>query len=158
MARDRRDDKTMNLLDWEPPKVVVKVDDGVAGHGDLANQIARTISHALRECKKERKEVVELMSAYLGRNVSRDMLDKWSSEASDNHRIPLDAFIALVEATNVSDLLGFAPNLFGYAVIEERYRKIIELHEIEEHERKVALHRDQLKIKKASLLEQMRGE
>ena len=151
MPRDRRDNLTLDLLEWQPPKVAVEIEQGVAGCGDLANQIARTISHALRETELDRDEVADKMSAYLGRKISRDILDKWSSEASENNRIQFDAFIALIDATGATDLLGFAPEKFGFSVVSNHYRKVIEYHEIEEHEREVALHNDQNRVRKAKL-------
>lgn len=158
MVRDRRDDKTMSLLDWQPPEVAVKVADHIAGQGDLANRIAKSVSHALRECELDRDRIALEMSRYLGRKVSHDVLDKWSSEASEANRIPFDAMIALIDVTGCTDLLGFAPEIFGFVVVENRYRKIIELYEIERHERQVKLHEDQLRIRKAGLLEQMGGD
>ena len=158
MPKDRRDDKTMDLLGWKPPKVAVEVEQNVAGCGDLANQIARTIAHALRETNLSRDEISEKMTAYLGRNLSRDILDKWTSEASEANRIPFDAFIALIDATGVTDLLGFAPEKFGFAVVPDRYRRVIELHEVKEHKRKIGLHADQLELREATLIEQMRRD
>lgn len=140
MVRDRRDDLTA-FLAWEPPQVAVGYAPDVAGRGDLDNQISRLVGRALRDAKDEgignRAEIARRMSAHLGRTISEDLLNKWSSEASGN-RIPLDAFIALVEATNCSDLLGFVPKRFGYAVVPEKYADIIEIHLIEEHERDMA--------------------
>ena len=158
MPKDRRDDKTMDLLNWTPPKVTVEIEQNVAGCGDLANQIARTVAHALRETKLSRNEISGKMTTYLGRNVSREILDKWTSEASEANRIPFDAFIALVDATGATDLLGFAPEKFGFAVVPDKYRNIIELHEVKEHKRKVKLHTDQLSAHEAALLEQMRRD
>lgn len=72
------------------------------------------------------------MADYLGRSVSAAMLDKWSSEASGEHRIPLDAFVALVHATGVKALLGFVPGEFAFAVIEDEYAELIEAQLIDE--------------------------
>lgn len=144
----KRDSLTADLFAWEPPQVAAGYSDDVAGRGTLDSRIARLVGRALRGAKDNdtgRKQIAQAMSAYLGRAVSGSILDKWASEASTEHRIPLDAFIALVHATGETDLLGFLPSLFGYAVVPEKYREIVELHLIEEHEaeitaRKQALH------------------
>ena len=144
----RRDPLTGDLFTWEPPQVAVGYSEDVVGRGALDNQIARLIGRALRDTRDEgkgsRADVARTISAELNRPVSEAMLNKWSAEASGEHRIPLDAFIALIKATDANALLGFIPSLFGFVVVPERYADIIELHLIDEHEhdivaRKVAL-------------------
>jgi len=138
----KRDPLTGDLFSWEPPKVTAGYSDDVAGRGELGNQISRLVGRALRDAcddsRVSRDDIARRMSAHLGRSVSKEMLNKWSSEAAVEHRIPLDAFAALVEATGQTDLLGFLPRLFGFAVVPDRYADIIELHLIDEHEREIA--------------------
>jgi hypothetical protein len=138
----RRDTRTLDLLAWEPASVVAAYADDVAGKGALDNRIARLVSRALRDAKDDhglsRDQVAELMSGYLQREISAAQLNHWASEANDDRRIPLDAFAALIHATGADQLLGFLPNLFGFVAVPARYADLIELHEIEEHERQVA--------------------
>ena len=129
MAR-YRDPLTKDLFDWQPPQVAVGYSDDVTGRGRLDNKIARLISQALRDARDDgqtRLQVARGMSDYLGRTISEAMLNKWSSEGSEDHRIPLDAFIALVHATGARDLLGFAPGEFGLTVIASEYAEMIRL-------------------------------
>jgi len=151
----RRDILTADLFDWEPPKVAVGYAPDVAGRGDLDSQISRLVGRALRDCRDDgngsRADVARRMSAYLDRTVSEGILNKWSSESSDEHRIPLDAFIALIDATQADDLLGFIAAKFGFAVVPEKYADIIELSLIEDHEREIA-------AKKAALLARSRAK
>lgn len=149
MARGR-DTITSDLFTWEPPKVELGFADDVVGRGDLENKIARLISRALRDAKdsgKSRADTAERMSKELGRRVTEDTLNKWASEASDAHRIPLDAFISLIKATGVDDLLGFIPAMFGFAVVPQHYTELIEMHLIEEHEQELAAHKAKLQAK-----------
>lgn len=135
MARVR-DTLTKDLFSWEPPQVAVGYSAEVTGRGALDNRIARLISHALRDAREDgltRAEIAKRMSNWLGRQISEAMLNKWSSEGSGEHRIPLDAFIALVQATGNKDLLGFAPSEFGLTVIETEYAELIEAHLLDEH-------------------------
>lgn len=132
----RRDPLTKDLFNWQPPQVAVGYGAEIAGRGRLGNKIARLISHALRDTRDARKlsrgDVAGRMSDYLGRTISEAMLDKWSSEGAEDHRIPLDAFMALVDATGAQGLLGFVPGEFGLVVIEQEYAELIRLHLIRE--------------------------
>ena len=140
MAR-HRDPLTKDLFAWEPPQVAVGYSDDVMGRGPLDNRITRLIGQALRDARDNgmaRARVSQRMTEYLRRPISEAMLNKWSSEGSEDHRIPLDAFIALVEATGARELLGFAPGEFGMTVIESEYAELIRLHLIREKMQEMA--------------------
>lgn len=135
MARRHRDPLTKDLFDWQPPKVAIGYSAEVIGRGRLDSKICRIISHALRDARDDgmsRAQVAREMSDFLQRQISEAMLNKWSSESSEDHRIPLDAFVALVAATGAKDLLGFVPGEFDLTVIEHEYAEIIEDRLIEE--------------------------
>ena len=146
-----RDALTGDLFSWAPPEVAVGYASDVAGKGPLENRIARLLSRALRDARDEkgltRIDIAARLSAELGRPVSADMLDKWTSEASGQHRIPLDAFIALIRVTGALDVLGFIPDLFGFAVVDRKYAGIIELQMLEEHESEIAAYKARLTAK-----------
>lgn len=135
MAR-YRDPLTKDLFDWQPPKVAVGYSSDVIGRGALDSKIARIIGQALRDARDDgmsRKEAAQGMSQFLGRPVSETMLNKWSSEGSEDHRIPLDAFVALVRVTGARELLGFVPGEFGLTVIENEYAELIEERLLDDH-------------------------
>lgn len=137
-----------------PPQVAVGYPDDVAGHGELPNQIARLVSRALRDARRDRElsraDIAQRVSRELGRKVSEGTLEAWASEADVTHRIPLDAFVALIRATGAKDLLGFVPSLFGFVVVPKPFMAVINLHLLEEFERELAEH-------KARLLADLKG-
>ncbi len=136
MSRRYRDPLTKDLFEWQRPQVAVGYSDDVTGRGRLDNKIARLIGQALRDARddgKSRAQVARSMSEFLGRTISEAMLNKWSSEGSEDHRIPLDAFMALVHATEVRALLGFVPGEFGLTVIENEYAEMITDQLLDEH-------------------------
>ncbi|MAA97793.1 MAG: hypothetical protein CMN87_15470 [Stappia sp.] len=146
----RRDPLTQDLFAWEPPQVAVTLGDEGKGRGALDNQISRMVSRALRDAREDgssRAEIARQISATVGRTVSEATLDKWASEAAEEHRIPLDAFLALVEVTGCTGLLGALTERFGLVVVDARYADLIELHLIEEHERDVAARKASLEAK-----------
>lgn len=145
-----RDPHAKNLTVWEPEAVTVGYGDDVAGRGALGNRIARLLSRALRDAKDaglSRADIAQRMSEFLGRPVQVTSLDKWASEAAEEHRIPLEAFVALIHATEQYDLLGFPPSLFGFAVVPGRYVDLIELQMLQDHEAEVAARKSALQAK-----------
>ena len=151
MAR-HRDPLTKDLFAWEPPQVAVGYGAEVMGRGALDNKIARLVSRALTDAREvrgiQRGTVAKSMSDYLGRPVSPDMLNKWSSEAAEGHRLPLDAFIALIEATKSIELTGFVPGEFGLTVIEDEYAELIEDQLLAEHQEEIRARREVLRAKR----------
>lgn len=139
MAR-RPDPYTKDLFSWEPEPVRVAYSHEVKGRGPLDSQISRVIAQALRDAKDanvSRAQIATRMSEYLGRSISEDSLNKWASEAADDRRIQLDAFIALAHASDSSELIGFIAGLFGLAVVPDRFVELIEMHQLAEHKRDV---------------------
>lgn len=153
MAR-YRDPLTKDLFAWEPPQVAVGYSAEVIGRGALENRIARLIGHALRDARDDRgltrAQIAKSIGEFVGRPVSAAMLDKWSSEASDDHRIPMDAFMGLVHATGAMALLGFMPGEFGLTVIEDEYADLIEDQLLAEHEEDVRARRKALQTRRRS--------
>ena len=148
-----RDPSVPLLKTWETEPVAIGYGEDVAGRGPLGNRIARVVSQALRDAKDAdlpRAEVARRMAEHLGRPVPATTIDKWASEAAEDHRIPLDCFVALIKATGQHALLGFLPGLFGYAVVPARYIDLIELTQLEEQERELA-------ARKAALTAKVRG-
>lgn len=130
-----------------PDRVAVGYPDDVAGQGELPNRIARLVSRALRDAKDRglgRSDVALRMTRELGRKVTESILEGWASEADVAHRIPFDAFVALVTVTGAVDLLGFMPGLSGFVVVPRKYMAVIELQLLEEFERELAEHKAKL--------------
>tara|TARA_R110002020_G_scaffold15555_37_gene55465 strand:- start:3736 stop:4194 length:459 start_codon:yes stop_codon:yes gene_type:complete len=136
MARARGDTRTLDLLDWQPPKVAVGFEDEIRA-ASLDAKIAKALARAIRESGKTRPAIAKDMSLQLGRPVSVSTIDAYTSEAKEGHRIPLDRFIALIHATGSVDLLGWLAEEFGYVVVPAQYRDLIELHFIRERRREI---------------------
>ncbi|MEX0366691.1 MAG: hypothetical protein AB3N22_11520 [Ruegeria sp.] len=134
-----RDPNTLDMFtDWQPPQVAVSLPPEVTTGGNLASQIARAVSRALKASDLSREQIAGAMSDYLGEEISKNMLDAYASEARESHRITLERFVALIHVTEQHGLLGFVAEHFGLIVVPERYSDLIELHFIEEQERALA--------------------
>lgn len=126
MARQRHDNKTLDLLGWQPPAPVKRFAEEKVRAATLRGAIAKAVSVALKECGKDRDQVAQEMTDYLGEEVKRTILDAYASEAREDHVINLPRFIALMHATGDQRLLQVIAELFGLAVIPQRYLPAIE--------------------------------
>lgn len=136
MVRARGDSLTGDLLSWEPPKVAAGFEPGAVRGSRIANQISQVVRLALDG--HDRTEIAARMSEELGYPISRATIDSYASEGAEAHKITLERFIALVEATACTDALAFVAGRFDHVVVPERYAAIVEYHLLEEHEQDVA--------------------
>ncbi|MBA5778111.1 hypothetical protein H2509_13360, partial [Stappia sp. F7233] len=133
----RGDNLTGDLLSWEPPKVAAGFEAGAIRGSRLSSQISQAVALALKSSPMSRAEIAAAMSAELGYQVSENMLANYASEGAEAHRITLERFIALIDVTGCTDLLGFVAERFGKVVIDTKYQALINVHLAEEAEAKI---------------------
>lgn len=126
MARQRGDDRTLDLLAWEPPEVVKRFEADQVRAASLRAQISKGVALALKDCGKSRDEVAAEMTDYLGEPTGKNMLDAYASEAREEHVINLVRFMGLVHATGDVRLLQMLAAPFGMAVIPNRYLSAVD--------------------------------
>jgi hypothetical protein len=88
--------------------------------GDLAGlerMMSAAVARMLKEDPRSREEVAGRMSALLGEEISRWMLDAYASEAREAHHISAARFLALVAATDRFDVLDSAAIRIGARVL-----------------------------------------
>jgi hypothetical protein len=120
---------------WRAPQIAADFREPIRG-GSLSSQIARAVGRALKG--RDREAIAQRMSGFLGERISKSILDAYASEARSQHRISAERFIALIAATECFELIGFIAGMFDHAVVPNKYAAIIELHQIEQHERELA--------------------
>lgn len=136
MSRRRRCSNTDDLLSWTPPQPVKSFPADRVRAASLAATIARGVSEALKRAGRDRDQVAKSMAEYLGESVSPNMLDKYASEAAEEHVINVVRFMALVHATKSRELIQMLAEPFGWAVVEQRHLDAIQLAAaLEERER-----------------------
>lgn len=121
MSRRTPDTETLDLLSWEPPSVVRAYSPDRVKSASLRAKIARGVAETLKNYGKPRAEVASAMAAYLGEDVSENMLNAYASEAREEHTIPYLRLLALVQVTGDVRLLSLGGEISGHAVIEERF-------------------------------------
>ncbi len=126
-GRDRNDHNTGDLLSWEPPEVVKRYDERRIKTATMRARIAHAVSETLTDSDKSREIIAEEMGAFLGGEVSKNMLDAYASEAREDHTISFVRLLALIHVTNDVRPLQVGAEMFGHLVVDDKFMKFIEL-------------------------------
>jgi hypothetical protein len=129
-----------DLLSWAPPEPVVRFADERVRASTLAGRISRAVAEALKDASAggvDRGEVAQRMTAYLGEDVSLNMVNAYASQAREDHVITLPRFLALLHATQDRRLLELLVEPFGWAVIERKFLPLIDLAAVQERQKKL---------------------
>lgn len=96
--RHGKDDRTLDIFTVPQPVL------SVPGSGNYAAQISELVGEILKGSEHDRYEVAARMSRLSGDDVSKHMLDAWSSPARTDHNLPLYR-AALLEEVCASHVL-----------------------------------------------------
>lgn len=96
--RHGKDDRTLDIFTVPQPVL------SVPGSGNYAAQISELVGEILKGSEHDRYEVAARMSRLSGDDVSKHMLDAWSSPARTDHNLPFYR-AALLEEVCASHLL-----------------------------------------------------
>ncbi|UEQ03198.1 hypothetical protein LMS44_18210 [Halomonas profundus] len=77
-----KDTQTLDIFEVPVPVVPAP------GSGNYAAQVSELVGLVLKDCPVDRYEVAAQMSRFSGDDVSKHMLDAWSSPARSDHNIP----------------------------------------------------------------------
>ena len=135
--RDPRDDRTLDLLAWEPDPLVKRFDDDRVRSPSLAQRIALGVAETLRASPLSRDEIAAAASDWLGETISKAMLDAYASQARADHNISLLRAIAIMQVTGDRRLLQMAAELFGLTVIEKRYLPWVDVGRLADKKQKI---------------------
>ncbi len=122
-----RDRATLDLFEWEPPKLVRRFEEVRVRAATLRQKISLAVSETMKEAEASREDIAARMSAWLGEDTSKPILDAYASQAREEHTISLLRVLALIEATGDLRILQMAAEMFGHSVIENRYLPWIEV-------------------------------
>lgn len=133
MEKRRRSDMlTLDLFD-APPSPAME-----PGSLDSNAKIAAAMAEAIRCCGHDRLEVAARMSRLTGYEVTRTMLDAYTSEAHAQHNISLARAIAFDAATDGYALLNLYARARGCAVLVGQDALLAELGRVEQERGQLA--------------------
>lgn len=119
--------RTGDLLSWrEPASVAQAFSPEQIRAASLRTSLCRAVALAIKESGKDRESIAREISAYLGEEVSRHMLDAYASEAREDHVINVIRFWGLLHAVQDMRLLQMIAKPLGWAVIPERFMGAVE--------------------------------
>ena len=102
------------------------------GAWNFRREIAAVMGEAIKACTKDRYQIAADMSRLLGREVSVNTLDKYTSEASEDHIPNLETSIAFDAATEQTALASLFASKLGCRVLPGKDSLLAELGRIEQ--------------------------
>lgn len=90
---------------------------GSAALAGIEQRICRTVGMILNSDPRPREILAAEMSLLLEDEISRAMLDAYSSPARADHKVPMSRFLALIAVTKRHDLLDPLMREIGAAVL-----------------------------------------
>lgn len=138
MARKPRDARTPDLFDWRPTEPLVATYSPALVRGaSLRARISRAVSVTLQDAERGRDEIASAMSAWLGEDCSRHMLDAYASEAREDHTISYLRLLALAQVTGDVRPLQLGAELSGHVVVDGKALPWIEVGQLAELRRRI---------------------
>lgn|SRR3990167_2537566 len=123
--RHGKDDRTLDI--FEVPQPVL----ATPGCGNYAVQVSELVGEILKGSELDRYEIAAQMSRLSGDDVSKHMLDAWSSPARTEHNLPLYRAALLEEVCASHVLTNWLVNLRGGRVAYGREALDAELGRLE---------------------------
>ncbi len=142
MSKKFKDTQTLDLFDQVYP---VRRPPVISHTVDLSGKIKRLVSLILKENPKSREQIAaEMAEAMNCPSFSKAMLDNYSSEANEQHQIPLYRFIVLVRVADAAwawdELLkdeGFTVLFGDEALLAERGRVAQQIEELKKYQKEL---------------------
>lgn len=142
MSKKFKDTQTLDLFDQVYP---VRRPPVISHTVDLSGKIKRLVSLILKESPKSREQIAaEMAEAMNCPSFSKAMLDNYSSEANEQHQIPLYRFIVLVRVADAAwawdELLkdeGFTVLFGDEALLAERGRVAQQIEELKKYQKEL---------------------
>lgn len=103
----------------------------------LREGLAEALAHAKETFGRDRYAVATEMSRLMGRDVTKNMLDRYTAPSADEWRFPLEALPALVAATGDARLVTIIAEACGYKAMPGEATAVAELVTLEIQNREI---------------------
>ncbi len=109
-------------------------------------ETAHVMGDAIRACGKDRYQIAAEMSRLLGREITANSLDKYTSEAAEGHHPSLEVAMAFDQVTGQMALIAMYAAKVGAKVLPGKDSLLAELGRLEQQ--KMELSRQERAIKR----------
>lgn len=129
-----KDPATLDLFTVPQPVVPTP------GGGNYGGQVSELVGNVLKHAGMDRYEVAAQMSRLSGDDISKHMLDAWSSPARADHNIPLYRVPLLEEVCHSHDFTDWMVHLrggrvaYGREALDAQYGKLQRMRDKIQHD------------------------
>lgn len=123
----RRDPNTLDLyMDYEPEAVVDRFDAADTQAWTRAGKLSKAVALALSNAPISREEVAAAMTQFMGgERVSKQLLDKYASQAAEEHSISALRLAALIAVTGDVRPLNTLLEELNLIVVPRKYEALL---------------------------------
>lgn len=126
MARDKKDDRTIDIYrDFKPEPVVERFDEDQIRAWSLAGRISKAVAATMDGAEKSRAEIARAMSEFLKEDCSKGMLDQYAAQGKEQHTISAIRLAALVVVTGDARALNTLLEEAGLIAVPKRYEALL---------------------------------
>lgn len=122
----QRDTQTLDLLvDFEPESVVERFDENETRAWTRSGRLSKAVALSLNNSPMSREDIARAVSDYLGDKVSKALLDKYASQAAEEHSISALRLVALIAVTGDVRPLNTLLADLDLIVVPRRYEALM---------------------------------
>ena len=135
------DDRQLSLLDIIQQAEELKENEPDEGSLNIHSRYCHLLTNSIKTSKYSRFEIAGRMSHLLGLEITKFMIDAWTSESKESHRIPAEFLPAFCAATESRAPLQMLSELAGMYCLPGEEALRAEIHKISEEENQLKLER-----------------
>lgn len=135
------DPRQMSLLDLLQKAQELRPEAPDEGSLNVHTRLCHALTSAVRQSGLSRWEIAGRMSHLLGTEISKYMLDGWSAESKETHRIPAEYLPAFSAATGSREPLQILTDAAGLFCLPGPEALRAEIQKLREQEKKVSAER-----------------
>lgn len=147
------DERQLSLLDLIKESEELRQHDPGEGSMNIHSRFCHILTNAIKNSSYSRFEIAGRMSHLLGTEITKFMIDSWTSESKEGHRIPAEYLPAFCSATESREPIQILSELGGMFCLPGPEALRAEIHKLSEDEKKIRTE----KRKREQFLKEMEG-
>ncbi|MBF0646413.1 hypothetical protein HTZ97_09400 [Desulfuromonas acetoxidans] len=147
------DDGQLSLLDLIKESEELRRSTPSEGSMNIHSRFCHVLTQAIKDSGYSRFEIAGRMSHLLGIEITKFMIDSWTSESKEGHRIPAEYLPAFCSATESRESIQILSELGGMFCLPGPEALRAEIHKLSEEEKQIRIE----KRKREQFLKEMEG-